>query len=74
MKNGAINWASIHIVFLVNLVAGVIFVYKENKTDNKSFFKAFIFFTIDFIMDTSGFYVAIVLGSLLFGITLVFYS
>ncbi|MFF3102152.1 hypothetical protein [Viridibacillus arvi] len=59
--------------FVVNLVAGVIIVYKENKTENRSFFKAFIFLSIDFISDTYGFYVAIVMGSLLFGIMLVFY-
>ncbi|MFE6169466.1 hypothetical protein ACFVP8_16585 [Viridibacillus arvi] len=59
--------------FVVNLVAGVIVVYKENKTDKKFFFIAFIFLIIDIIMDTYGFYVVIVLGSLLFGIMLVFY-
>lgn len=32
--------------FVVNLVAGVIIVYKENKTENRSFFKAFIFYQL----------------------------
>ncbi|MGE7837653.1 hypothetical protein [Viridibacillus arvi] len=59
--------------FVVNLVAGIIIVYKDNKTEKRSFFKAFIFLSIDFILDTYGFYVAIVMGSLLFGILLVFY-
>ncbi|MGE7922409.1 hypothetical protein ACQKND_04385 [Viridibacillus arvi] len=59
--------------FVVNLVAGIIIVYKDNKTENRSSFKAFIFLSIDFILDTYGFYVAIVMGSLLFGILLVFY-
>ncbi|MFJ9465776.1 hypothetical protein [Viridibacillus arvi] len=59
--------------FVVNLVAGIIIVYKDNKTEKRSFFKAFIFLSIDFILDTNGFYVAIVMGSLLFGILLVFY-
>ncbi|MGF9979443.1 hypothetical protein [Viridibacillus arvi] len=59
--------------FVVNLVAGIIIVYKDNKTEKRSFFKAFIFLSIDFILDTYGFYVAIVMGSLLLGILLVFY-
>ncbi|MGG0666840.1 hypothetical protein ABE042_22460 [Viridibacillus arvi] len=59
--------------FVVNLVAGIIIVYKDNKTEKRSFFKAFIFLSIDFILDTYVFYVAIVMGSLLLGILLVFY-
>ncbi|AZV43011.1 hypothetical protein [Peribacillus asahii] len=60
--------------FLVNLVAWIIIVYKNKKEENISFFKVFMTLTLELILGTFGLYVAIVLGSLLLGIALVFYQ
>ena len=49
-------------------------IYKEIKENKKSFFRMLIFVPLELLLGTYGFYVAIVMGSLIIGIFLVFYN
>ncbi|GEK35678.1 hypothetical protein KSI01_32110 [Kurthia sibirica] len=62
------------IFFLVNFFVMINQIYKEIKENKKSFFRMLIFVPLELLLGTYGFYVAIVMGSLIIGIILVFYN
>lgn len=60
--------------FIINCIVMLNQIIKEAKESNKNVFRMLIYIPLELLLGTYGFYVAIVLGSLILGLILVCYS
>jgi len=60
--------------FMINCIVMLNQIIKEAKESNKNVFRMLIYIPLELLLGTYGFYVAIVLGSLILGLILVCYS